>query len=124
MPGGRPVEWSEDIEAQAYDYIENYDLAGDTIPSVVGLCRVINRARSTVYKWAEEPDKRFSDILRKIHEFQEHALINKGLNGDFNSTITKLILTKHGYSDHSKQEHTGADGKPLAIHISERDSKL
>ena len=38
---------------------------------------------------------------------QEKDLINKGLTGDFNSTITKLILTKHGYSDKQDIDHSG-----------------
>ena len=35
-------------------------------------------------------------------ELQEDLLKEGGLIGDFNSTIAKLFLTKHGYSD--KQE--------------------
>ena len=36
---------------------------------------------------------------------------NKGLRGEFNSNICKLMLGKHGYKD--KGEWTGSDNKPL-----------
>ncbi len=38
-------------------------------------------------------------------------LVDGGLNEDFNSTITKVMLTKHGYAD--RQELTGANGEKL-----------
>jgi hypothetical protein len=38
-------------------------------------------------------------------------LIAKGLSGDFNSAIAKLVLGKHGY--HDRVESTGADGGPI-----------
>ena len=41
----------------------------------------------------------FSNIFEKLMSEQEKVLVNKGLTGDYNSTIAKLILTKHGYSD-------------------------
>lgn len=100
MVNGRPVEHTQEIEDIAWDYIETFNSKhGQVIPSVVGLCKVINRARSTLYKWAEEEDKNFSDIIDKIMESQQIELVNNGLKGDFNSTITKLMLTKHGLSD-------------------------
>ncbi|WP_415843310.1 terminase small subunit [Xenorhabdus thuongxuanensis] len=37
-------------------------------------------------------------------------LINKGLTGDFNSTIAKMMLTKHGYSDKQEIDHRSPDG--------------
>ena len=54
-----------------------------------------------MYKWEAE-NKEFSDILADIKAKQESVLINKGLSGDFNSAITKLVLGKHGY--HDKQD--------------------
>ncbi len=104
--GGRPTSYDQDIIDKAYDYLENYETEyDDRVPMVVGLCKAINRARSTVYKWADEEGKEeFSDILCQIEEMQHLGLVNKGLAGEFNPAITKMMLTKHGYSD--KQDTT------------------
>lgn len=65
--------------------------------------------RSTLYLWAEKYPE-FSDILEQAMARQAQALIENGLTGAFNSTITKLMLTKHGYTD--RQDVTTA-GKEL-----------
>ncbi len=47
-----------------------------------------------------EPDKQeLSDIVEDILTLQEMRLSFFGLNGKYNPTITKLMLTKHGYKD-------------------------
>lgn len=80
------------------------------LPSIEGLAKYLGVARSTIYLW-EKDYPEFSDILENIKSEQAERLINNGLSGDYNPTISKLILTKHGYSD--KQEISGADGKDL-----------
>ena len=99
---GRHTEWTQQIEDEAIKYISSFDEHNHAIPSVVGLCDVINIARSTAYKWADDNQGSFSDILEAIKEKQEIVLVSKGLNNQFNPTITKLMLTKHGY--HDKQD--------------------
>lgn len=106
---GRPTSLDAETITLARDYLEN---SVDTVPSVVGLCRHIDRARSTVYDWASVKGSEFSDILENLKEIQELSLINNGLEGKFNSTITKLMLTKHDYSD--KIDSTlGGNGTPI-----------
>ena len=99
---GRPTTYSSELEEQAWEYINNYQDHEHIIPSVVGLCHVINRARSTIYEWAKHKDKGFSDILEAVNEHQELKALNGGLTGDLNAQITKLVLGKHGY--HDKQD--------------------
>lgn len=138
MPAGRPTEYNEKILKKAKKYLElcqdeeERQIIGLSakgtelyknklkvkLPSIEGLAVYLGVARSTIYEWekTENEDKslkypEFSDILGKILAEQAQRLINNGLSGDYNSTISKLILTKHGYSD--KQEITGADGKDL-----------
>lgn len=106
---GRPTDYSEEVAKLALEYVSddessNYLSHNHGVPSVVGLCRVINRARSTVYKWAEEDDKEFSDILDILMDFQHLTLVSGGLKNTLNPTITKLMLTKHGYSDRQDVE--------------------
>lgn len=111
MPAGRPTEYTEEILDKARVYLEVLP-EDEVYPSIAGLATFIGVARSTIYDWAsQESKKEFSDILEQILAKQEKELGNKGLKGEFNSTITKLMLTKHGYSD--KQELTGKDGEPL-----------
>jgi len=106
---GRPTSYSDEILEKSNEYLEKYKELGDMIPSVEGLCAHIERARSTVYNWAEQNDKaEFLDILGKINEKQKRVLINGGLSGAFNSNITKLVLGKHGF--HDRVDNTSSDG--------------
>lgn len=111
----RPIEYSQEVVTAAWAYIENYSDHGHVIPSVVGLCQVINRSKSTIYEWAKDPAKGFSDIVEAIAEAQEQKLVSNGLTGVFNSTITKLLLTKHGY--HDKQDSTIAGPNGGAVEM-------
>jgi len=81
---------------------------------VVGLVKYIERSKTCVYEWAKDEDKKeFKDILERINEIQRQVLINKGLSGEFNSNITKLVLGKHGFSE--KKELSGDPDKPVQV---------
>ena len=116
-PVGRPTGYKPAILEQAQEYLKNcvdeeedwIKSKGDKsttyehrvkvdLPSIEGLARYLGVARSSVYKWSEE-NPEFSDILEDILAEQANRLMNMGLSGDYNSTIAKLILTKHGYTD-------------------------
>lgn len=107
MPGGRPTDYSGEILIKTQDYIENHEAKGDLVPSVAGLAVELGIARSTIYDWASQEDKpEFSDMLDTILSTQERKLINGGMGGKYNSTITKLMMTKHGYSDRQEVDQT------------------
>ena len=114
MPAGRPSDYTPKLLKAAWDYVEN---CPDVIPSIEGLCEAISIARSTAYAWAKDEDKEFSYILEALMTKQGKTLLNNGLDGTFNSTISKLILTKHGYSDKQELEHSGNPDKPLVSRI-------
>lgn len=99
--------------AKAEEYLT--DLPKDeSIHSIEGLADYINISRSNIYLWASQEGKEaFSDILEKIREKQSKTLINKGLKGEYNSAITKLMLTKHGYADKIENDIT-SKGEQLA----------
>lgn len=80
------------------------------LPTKGGLARFLNVHRSTLYEWAAAHEE-FSDIMEALGAEQEDRLIQGGLHGTYNSTISKVLLTKHGYAD--RQEVTGADGEKL-----------
>ena len=106
-PVGRPETTQEEIDARcdkAKEYlIDGWKSVGDVMPTIAGLACYIGVSRETIYKWSKD-NVNFSDILDSIMAFQENQLVNRGLDGTFNSTITKLMLTKHGYSDKVEQD--------------------
>lgn len=120
MPGGRPTTYNDELLELAGSYLSEFEreqhertgqVAKEVIPTVVGLCRYIGRAKSTVYKWLTEDDKsEFSDIVSALEENQQIGLISGGLSGGYNPMITKLILSKHGYSEKSEVDHRSGDG--------------
>jgi len=116
MAGGRPTDYTPKIIEAAWNYANGgWIKAGDKVPSVAGLACEIGVRRETCHAWAKEPDKEFSNILMVISEKQERELLNKGLSGAFNYSITKMMLSKHGYSDATKQELSGPNGGPMQV---------
>ncbi len=108
---GRPTKFTPELVKKAQHYLENFEEYNDAIPSVVGLALVVDVRRETLHVWAKEDGKEeLSNILSQIQEKQERVLINSGLDGTFNSNITKLVLGKHGYHDKQETELSGKDG--------------
>ena len=99
--GGRPTKYTPELVEKAKAYITDYETHGDVIPSIAGLASVLDVSRTLLYDW-EKAHEEFLYILEGIKREQQKVLLNKGLSGDFNSAITKLVLGKHGY--HDKQE--------------------
>lgn len=111
---GRPTIWSEEIEAKAWEYAQGgWESQGDAVPMVVGLCLYIERSQTVIYEWAKDEDKQFRDIVKAIGENQQVELFNKSLRGDYNASMAKLMLTKHGYSDKVDSDVTSG-GKTIA----------
>jgi len=90
------------------------------LPTIEGLALYLGTARSTLYEW-RDLDKEFSDIFDKLLQKQANMLISKGLSGDYNPTIAKVLLTKHGYREGN--EVTGKDGEKLTITFDEAFKK-
>jgi len=108
MPAGAPTKYTKELVETARGYVTDYADHGHMIPSIAGLARVLDVSRETIRAWGlEESKKEFSGILGDLMAEQELKLQNGGLSGNTNSTITKLFLTKHGYSDKIEQENTG-----------------
>ena len=85
------------------------------LPSIEGLACYIDCARSSIYLWKEQKDdlgKEFSDILEQILEQQAARILSNGMGGQYNSTIAKLVLGKHGYVDEKHNDLT-TGGKPI-----------
>lgn len=98
----RPTKYNEEILRKTVAYIASCedDLKNRIVnlPSIEGLAYEIGISRSTIYEWQKE-NKEFSDILEDLLAKQARALLNNGLSGSYNSTIAKVILTKHGFRE-------------------------
>lgn len=111
MPAGRPTLYTPELVRRARGYLTSYADMGDKVPSIAGLACVLGTTRKTCHEWANDPAKpEFRDILDELMQRQERALLNGGLGGEFNAPITKMILTKHGYSDKTETDLTSSDG--------------
>lgn len=68
------------------------------LPQVASLASFMKVGRNTIYEWMKVyPD--FRDTIEELLAQQEEMLIEYGLNNNFNSSITKLLLGTHGYRD-------------------------
>ena len=111
---GRPSKYTKELQEQADEYAENYADFGDVVPSVVGLADALDIHTRTVQNWAHDEDKPdFLRTLDKINRVQHRVALSKGLTGDFNAAITKLLLHNHGYSDKTDNTLSGPGGGPI-----------
>jgi len=118
-PGGRPTIYTQELLERAQYYLENFEEYQDVIPQIAGLAIVLEVSRETIYDWsAQESKKQFSDIVTQIMAKQEKTLFNGGLDGTFNSSITKLALTKHGYHDKQEVDQT----TKMVVSIGDKDA--
>lgn len=110
---GRPTDYTEELLSKAQAYLDESIDNKEFYPSIAELSFELDIARKTIYEWIGQEDKKqFSDIVEKILTLQEIRLSENGLQGKYNSSITKLMLTKHGYTD--KQDVT-SDGKAIPV---------
>ena len=111
MSGGRPTVYGPEVLKKARGYLTAFKDMGDPVPSIAGLACVLGVVRETCHAWAKDQDKEeFSNILKELAQRQERELLSNGLAGNFNASITKMMMTKHGYSDKVEQDHTSSDG--------------
>lgn len=98
------------------EYIEIHESLGDHIPMAAGLADFLGVSKRVLYDWADKHPK-FLHMLDKMNGAQERKLISNGLDGTYQPTIAKLILSKHGYHDKVDSEVTGKDGDELKITV-------
>jgi len=105
----RPTDYTPEIQAAADAYVDGgFIELGDVVPSRAGLAVEIGCSRQTLKNW--EVNDEFLGTLDRLSFLQERISLNGGLKGDLNSTIVKLLLANHGYSDKVHQDVTSSDG--------------
>lgn len=136
---GRPVEFNEEILKKTAQYIGDcVDSAYTQIktegkdsttfenklkvkmPTKEGLAMYLCVSRETVYNWIDKYPE-FAKLVEQIEAIQADRLINSGLSGDYNPTIAKVLLSKHGYVEkvesqnaHKIETLTEAEKKKLS----------
>ncbi len=104
-PVGNPTKYTKSTIDKVNNYIENYKEHGHIIPSVVGLAGVIGVTSRTIQKWANDKSKHeLIRTLERLEDKQHECLLSGGLSSEFNSTITKLALHNHGYSEKTESK--------------------
>jgi hypothetical protein len=131
MAGGRPTDYDPNYHPKSVlDYIEmcqdvdiqrtqseadgekgwskSYQLMQRVnLPTVEGYALHEKIARSAIYRWIDDYPE-FKDTIDILLNAQKQRLVNSGLSGHYNPTITKLMLcTNHGMSDKQQTEHSG-----------------
>lgn len=121
---GRPSGYNEDVQARADEYVAGgFEDCGDAVPSVSGLADELGVSRECLYEWGRNYPA-FSDTLGRVKQKQERVTLAKGLQGEYNAALCKLILANHGYSERLQQEHSGPDGGPIQTHSTLDPSNL
>lgn len=122
----RPTEYNDQIPERAKKYLESCQdkeeqvISGESekftaykqklrvsLPTIEGLAVYLDIHKDTIYEW-EKIHPEFSDVTDILRAAQSKELINKGLSGDYNPIIAKLLLMKHGYTDKSEQTINGS----------------
>lgn len=114
----RPTKLTSAFIELAEEYINTWEEIGDIIPSIAGLAVFTRVSRDSIHEWSnnkpaeatQDNYSAFSDILSTLVATQEQKLLNGGLSGSMNATITKLVLHKHNYSDKAEVDNTSSDG--------------
>jgi hypothetical protein len=99
--------------AKIREYIDKEYKIDETVPTIAGLAVFLDVDRKTIYNWIES-NKRFFHIAERLMSIQEKKLLTGGLLNKYNSTTVKLMLTKHGYKDESKQSIDTEEMKSLS----------
>ena len=111
----RPSSYTETTIDQVKDYLELCENES-RLPTVEGLALHLDVTRKTVQNWANDPEKpEFLRIFDRVKAEQAEKLLQKGLTGDYNASMAKMILSHHGYIEKSQvsQEISGKDGGPI-----------
>lgn len=115
----RPTIYNEEYITKTKEYInsciDDMEAKKVSLPSIEGLAVYLDINKDTVYEWCKD-NKEFSDVIQQVRDLQATRLINNGLAGTYNATITKLILGKHGYRESSETDvTTGGDKISIGI---------
>lgn len=87
-----------------------FDIAGDPVPSIVGLACELGVSSGVIRKWAREVPE-FGEAIDKMYDLQERIILEKSLKNKINTNISRLILSsKLGYTETTQVDNISSDG--------------
>jgi hypothetical protein len=112
----RPTKLTKELAEKSTRYLDEIKLGGlyhGDLPTVAGLSIFLDVSRDSLYEWAKQNSplgRKFSDTLARINAHQEYMLIGKGLKGEYNATIAKMLLNvNHGMVEKTRTDVTSGD---------------
>ncbi len=98
--GGRPDKISDWHVKRAKEYASGaWSKDGSVVPTLEGMAKYLDLSRQSLYEASE-----LSYTVEQMQRDQASIVLNRGLTGEFNANIAKLILSaKHGYREQSEQ---------------------
>lgn len=128
---GRPSEYKEEYNQKVDEYLvlcqdeenEFHKTRGDKsnsyervtkvkLPTLEGFALFIGVNKTSLYAW-DKIHPNFSNSLDKIRIEQQRRLIDKGLSGEYNPVIAKLVLS----ANHGLRERTDITTNDLPLPI-------
>lgn len=110
MPAGRPTKYNDEMCDKVDKYLSECK-SRDDLPTMARLAYELSVSKECLYEWGRVYPK-FSDSLRKVVALQEDKLVQRGLKKEYDSTITKLMLSSnHGYTDKKEVLNTNVELK-------------
>lgn len=99
--GGRPTEYTSDMTKKGYEYLSNIGTEKgnkNELPTKAKLAKHLGIWRQRIDTWCSLHYE-FADMVEELMQQQEDYLIQRGLTRKYSSSITRLILGKHGYKE-------------------------
>lgn len=120
--GGRPTKYTPELLNKAREYVDGgWEREGDIVPQLAGLAVYCGITDTTIQAWKDDANKEeFSVLHARVMTMQHQELINKGLSKLTDSSLTKLLLHKHGHSDRQEVDVT-SKGESINDRPSEAD---
>ena len=108
---GRPTTWDDSYIDGIYEYIDNWQVYDDAIPTAERAAKHIGCKLSSIYAQSKQ-NTELAEALGEIKQAQKLVLLNASLTGEFNSNIAKLIFSaNHALSEKTISEaHHTSDG--------------
>jgi hypothetical protein len=121
MKDGRPTKYEPGFIEEVDKYLATTGKEQLHLPKICSFAIWLGVNESTIYAW-EKIHPGFSKALTRIKDKQQEQLIDDGIYGgkEVNAVIVKLLLmNNHNMREKTDNEHSGKDGEPLEIIITE-----
>jgi hypothetical protein len=115
---GRPTKYTEGIYDQLNEYFKLCK-KDEKLPTAEGLAVYTQIGLRTLQDWTEKYDD-FSHAYEYLMNYQAETLLNGSLKGEYNATISKMMLSaNHGYVERKDITSAGKEMKSFNFEMNE-----